>query len=210
MIWAVLLALTTGVPALGCYTGLTIIPTAETIEPGKYGIEMQFDGAFAQGNAHTHIFNTEFGLVPRLEVGVDFDLSQGTDSRVLLNAKYLLLAAGKNTPALALGICSVAHGLKSSPYFVATYDFGALRGHLGSTIMDGNNRWFIGADRALTDKLTLMADYTSGEENFSSFGFSYQFNDHFGVMAGALFPNAGNEETGFTIHFVFNQQFRKA
>jgi hypothetical protein len=204
MIWAVLLALTTGVPALGCYTGLTIIPTAETIEPGKYGVEMQFDGAFAQGKADTRIFNTQFGLVPRLEVGVDFDLSKESDLKVLLNAKYLLSAGGKNAPALALGICNVADQLKSSPYFVATHDFGALRGHLGSTIMDGNNRWFIGADRALADKLTLMADYTSGKGNFSSCGFSYQFDARFSVMAGALFPNAGNEETGFTIHFVFN------
>jgi len=190
-------------PCPACYSGLVVIPTADMVEPGKYAIEPQFDGSLAESSVDTRILNSQFGLSPCLEAGVDFDLSDDADPRVLGNFKYLAAAGSKRAPAIALGLCNAGSNIRSNPYVVATHELGSLRGQLGVTRIEGNSRWFAGLDRALTDRLTLMADYTSGEENLASVGFNYQFKDEFGVMAGVLFPNSGNEDAGFSLHLVF-------
>ncbi len=191
-------------PAPACYTGLGIIPIADTIKPGNYGVEMQFDGRLAGATADTSVLNFEFGLLPRFEAGIDFDMSRESDSRTLLNAKYLLLSDGKSCPALAIGVCNVGTHMESSPYAVASHDFGLLRAHLGSMRIDRSNRWFMGIDRAITSKFTFMADYTSGQDNFASVGGSYQLSQHFGIMAAVELPNDRSGNTAFTMHLVFN------
>jgi hypothetical protein len=206
----VLFSVLVELPAHPCYTGLVDIPTAEVIESGQCGLELQFDGAFARRRADTRIFNTEFGLNQRLEAGVDFDLSHDVQARTLLNAKYMLSTRGNHSPALAVGICNVGRNVKSTPYVVATQQFKVLRSHLGGVRIEGNHRWFIGADRAITDRLTLIADCTSGSENSSTAGASYQFNDRFGILAGVTFPNARDEDARFTVHFVFSGPYRRA
>lgn len=190
-------------PCPACYSGLIIIPTADMVEPGKYAIEPQLDGSLAESSIDTRILNSQFGLSPRLEAGVDFDLSDDADPRVLGNLKYLAAPGSKRAAAIALGVCNMGSHIRSNPYVVATHELGSLRGHFGVMRIEGNNRWFAGMDRAVTDRLTLMADYTSGEENLASVGFNYQFKDEFGVMAGVLFPNSGDEDAGFSLHLVF-------
>jgi hypothetical protein len=195
-------ALAGGMPAGACYSGLVLIPTADVVESGNFSLEAQFDGAFAHGHGDARILNTELGLTPRFEAGVDRDFTKDADTREFLNAKYVSLAPGKRHPAVAVGICNVGHNMKSNPYAVATTDFHAARGHFGVVSTDGNGRWFVGADSPVNKKLTLMADYTSGDENSSSIGFSYQISDRFGITSGVVFPNAGGD-TEFTVHFVF-------
>ena len=204
LVWIALLVMVTALPAPACYTGLGIIPTADTIKPGDYGVEMQFDGRLAGATADTRVLNTEFGLLPRFEAGVDFNISSESDSRILLNAKYLLLSDGKSCPALAIGVCNVGTRVKSSPYAVASHDFGVLRAHLGSMRIDASICWCAGIDRAITSRFTSMADYTSGRDNFASVGGSYQFSQHFGIMAAVGIPNDKNGNTDFTMHLVFN------
>ncbi|OFX13781.1 MAG: hypothetical protein A2Z18_06105 [Armatimonadetes bacterium RBG_16_58_9] len=194
----------TALPAPACYTGLGIIPTADTIKPGAYGVEMQFDGRLAGATAHTRLLNTQFGLLPRFEAGVDFDISGESDSRRLLNAKYLLLSDCNSCPSLAIGVCNVGTHIRSSPYAVASHDFGVLRAHLGSMRIDGRTCWCAGVDRAITSKFTLMVDYTSGQDNFASVGGSYQFSQHFGIMAAVELPNDKSGNTDFTTHLLFN------
>ena len=72
-----------------------------------------------------------------------------------------------------------------------------------SCALTGNTRWFAGVERAVTDRLALMADFTSGDNNLASIGINYQLKDDFALMAGVLFPNAGDEDTGFSLHLVF-------
>jgi len=201
------LLLATGIPCVACYSGLAVIPTADMVPAGEYGLEPQFDGSCEGGSVGTRILNTQFGITPRLDAGVDFDLSDDADPRVLGNFKYLAVNGGTRSPAVALGVCNLGSNIRSSPYVAATHGFGALRGHAGLMRIEGNNRWFIGADRNVTERLMLMADYVSGDENSSSVGFNYQFNDGFGILGGVLFPNADGEETGFTLHFVFTGSY---
>lgn len=206
MIGAVLIAVS-AIRADACYTGLTIIPTAEVLDHGEYGIEQQFDGAFPLRGADARILNIEFGIVPRWEAGLDFDLIEESETRVLLNAKYLVCPCGRHGPALAIGLCNAGSNVRSSPYLVASQDFGGPRAHLGVVRTDRVNRWFVGTDFAVNDRLTLMADFVSGPENSSSTGISYQFDDRFGILAGVMLPNARGQDAGFTLHLVLNGPF---
>lgn len=204
-----ILVLAASVPGVACYSGLTLIPTTDTVGAKQFGVEFQVDGSIPTPKADTYILNTEVGITDRIEAGVDFDLSTDADPRVLFNGKYVFLKRAGGTQALAIGVCGVGEHVKASPYLVGTQDFGFLRGHVGGIGVDGNTHWFVGADRAMTDHLTLMADYTSGDENFSSLGASYQFTDRLGILAGAQFPNAGGE-TLFTVHLCLTGPVTKS
>ncbi len=180
-------------PAAACYSGLTIIPTADTVARGEYAINLQVDGDLPTPSADTYIVNTQFGLTDRLEAGVDFDLTRDADPRTFFNAKYVMFGNIEQGRALAVGITGIARHLKSNPYAVATVDVQAARAHLGAMRIENKTRWFVGADRDLTDRVSLLADYTSGEENYSSVGVNYQFTDGVGLLAGVEFPNGGGE-----------------
>jgi hypothetical protein len=168
----------------------------------QYGIEFQMDGSVQESETDTNIVNTEYGFTDRIEAGVDFDMSVDADPRALLNTKYVFAKRVDERQAMAIGTCSVANNFKSNPYIVGMNDFGFARLHAGVMRIDGKNRWFAGTDRAINDRLTFMADYTYGDENFSSAGFNYQYSDAFGMLAGAQFPNEGGD-TLFTLHLVF-------
>lgn len=194
-------------PAFGCYSGLAIIPTAETVGAGQYGLELQMDGTNPGSDETVRILNTQVGIGERWEAGVDFDLSQEADSRALLNAKYIFAQDGRRGNSFAVGTYNVANRFKHSPYIVATHDHSSFRLHLGAMRIEGNNRWFTGVDFGMGERWTLMADYTSGDENYSSLGFNYQFNPGLGIMGGAMLPN-GDGNTLFTIHFCFGGSYR--
>ena len=196
-------------PAHATYSGLVLIPTADMVPVGEYAVELQFDGSLGACKADTELLNTQFGFSSRLEAGLDFDLSKGVDSRILTNAKYIISPGGENRPSLALGTFNLAPNFKHTPYVVATQDFKAMRGHLGIMRTDSKNRLFVGADCPINDKISLMADYTGGEENSSSVGINYQPSDRFGILSGVQFPNAGGD-TLFTVHFTLSGEFRNA
>ena len=208
MATAVLTGLAASVPCNGCYTGLALIPTADVVEPGTYSIEAQFDASFTGGDENTRFLDTEFGVTPRFEVGIDNDFSKTAETRILLNAKYVMITRHRHNPAVAVGICNVGRRLRSSPYVVATKDFAATRGHVGVISMDGVGCWFAGVDKAIGERRVLMADYISGTGNDWSIGVSRQFNDRFGITSGVVFPNAGGG-AGFTMHLVFGGSYRQ-
>lgn len=195
-------------PAWSCYSGLTVIPTTDVVGAGQYSLDLQTDGSLPVPRADFYLLNTEFGIGDRFEAGVDFDLSEDADPRVLFNAKYVLAQNADNTRVLAVGISSLADGVKSVPYVTGMADLRAFRLHLGMLHQEGMDRWFAGVDRELTDKLYACVDYTNGDENYSSVGVNYQFTESTGVFAGALFPNAGGD-TEFTLHLVFCGSYRK-
>jgi len=75
--------------------------------------------------------------------------------------------------------------------------------------IEDEDSWFIGADREIAPKLTLMADYTSGKSNFSSLGICYEFSENLGISAGILFPNSSREERGFTVSLAYAGAYKK-
>lgn len=194
-------------PVLGCYSGLIVIPTAETVGAGQYGLEAQMDGSSLGSGSTARILNTELGIGERWEAGVDFDLSKESDSRALLNCKCVFAQDQRYNTSFCVGTCNVARRFKQSPYLVATHDCSAFRVHLGEMHLEGNNCWFTGVDCGMGEHLTLMADYTSGDENCSSLGFNYQLNKDFGILGGVMFPN-GDGDTLFTLHFCLGGSYR--
>lgn len=205
---ALTLAATAAAPARAAHTGLLIIPTAETVGAQTYLIEPQFDGTFPARRAETRVLNIEFGIGRRFETGVDFDLSEDAPTRLLLNAKYLLAPGGGDAPALAVGVTNVGRDVKSAPYLVVTHDFEISRVHLGTAHIEGRDRWFVGVDRALGERLTVLADYTSGADNFSSVGASYRHSERLELVAGTQIPNADEGDPLFTLHVVLTGRYR--
>ena len=209
VISAVILLAICSFPAFGCYSGLMLIPTAETVGANQYGLDAQLDGVYPALKEDLRMLNTEFGIGERFEAGVDFDLSEDAPTRLLLNAKYLLSQDAKTRPALAVGFCNMGRHIRTIPYLVATHDFKILRGHLGIIRTEEDDSWFAGADREIAPKLTLMADYTSGKSNFSSLGIGYEFTENLSLSAGILFPNTSGDEQRFTFHLAYAGAYKK-
>ncbi|MHB9130117.1 MAG: hypothetical protein ACYDBB_03380 [Armatimonadota bacterium] len=203
------LLLTAWAPVRACYSGLVLIPTADMVGANNFSLDAQVDGSLPECEVDLKLLNTQFGFGDRFEAGVDFDLSDNADTRALFNAKYLLATYQGGKGALAVGTSNIGNHLTSLPYLVATQDLTALRGHAGVIRIDGRNRWFVGADRALNEQCTLMGDYTHGEENYSSLGLEYCPNDRWSVLAGVQFPNEGGA-TRFSMHLVFGGVYRQA
>lgn len=186
---------------LCCYSGLLVIPTASTVGDGQYSYEYQTDGVVEGIVADTRLINNQIGIGDRLELGVDIDLDRQCSSRVLGNGKYVAYRSRSGAFAAAVGAASVAHHWKAAPYVVATAETEFANLHFGTMGIEGSPRCILGLDRQF-GKLTFMCDHTSGRDGLSSAGFNYQFNDGFGVMAGALLPNGG-DDAGFALHLVW-------
>ncbi|MCL5104642.1 MAG: hypothetical protein M1133_11105 [Armatimonadetes bacterium] len=189
-------------PACACYSGLLIIPTTDTVTPGAFSVELQTDGTVPGRSVTTRLLNTQFGVSDRLEAGLDIDLSTEADQKLLPNFKYLVFGNNDGELSGAVGVCSIQPTVGNDPYVVIGRTWGACRLFSGALRANGTGRWFAGADYKLNRHLTLMADFTNGGENYSSFGFNYQFDKRFAIMAGAEFPNVSGD-TLFTIHFVY-------
>lgn len=205
---ALLVLLLSALPCFATYGGLVMIPTADVVGDGGYSIEWQIDGDLSELSTETRFLNTQFGIGDRFEAGIDFDFSSGADNDVLLNAKYVFGELGEGNVLLATGVHSVERDSKSVAYLVATGHYNGSRVHLGGHRRNGGNHWFAGIDRAISDRWTLMADYTSGREDYATAGFNYQFSERLGIMGGVLVPNEDGD-TLYTVHFVYGGNYKK-
>lgn len=194
--------------AMACYSGLVVIPTVDTVGARQFSIELQNDGRVPSVTADATLINTEIGLGERLEVGADFDLSHEAPTRVLFNAKYLAVKAPGGKRSAAVGIFNLGRHVEAAPYVVGAQSLGALRMHAGSMALQGRWRPFLGLDWPVTQRLTLMGDYTSGKENVSSVGLQCQVRDGVAVLSGIQFPNASGAAR-FTVHLVIGGSFGK-
>ena len=206
--FAIGLLMTLAIPSMAAYSGLTFIPTADTVGANQYSLLIYSDGSFRDPNADSRYFCTEIGIGDRFEAGVDFDISKGADKNASFNAKYALPVDRNKSLHLACGIYGTEVHTKSVPYIVATKVLKYGRLHLGDCVIEGKNRWFVGADKALGNKWTVLADYTNGDENYSSLSFNYQLSDNFGIMAGAEFPNTTGD-TLFIVAFSLNGSIKR-
>jgi hypothetical protein len=186
-------------------SGLIIIPTAEVLEPASYAVTAELDGNIAFSRTDKFVLATQTGIVPRLEGGVDFDLSRGSTTLLIFNAKYLLTPESDRNPALAAGFDSFGPNLNSGAYLVGSRTFHVTHAHLGILAREGGLFPFFGYDQELSSRLVLMADYTGGAENFLSVGGAFELSQDFSTIAGIMIPNAGGGGTEFTLHLIFSR-----
>lgn len=192
---------------MATYTGLIIIPTAETVAPDEYDIELESGGRLPERSINATIFNSEIGIGSRFETGVDYILKGDTPSRALFNAKYKAATWGCGRGAAAIGVHTVGHNLDSRQYVVASQGLECVNAHLGLIGKNGHEHWFVGLDKPIGKHWMLMADFTSGEESFSSVGAEYHLNDRLTLQAGMLFPN-GDEDALFLFNIILTGPYK--
>lgn len=207
IILLILLIATINLPSFACYSGLSTIPTADTVGKDQYSLEFDYGGIIAKFNPNTYLINSEIGIGDKFEIGLDFDASADVEHRYFMNGKYILGNFNKDSGAYGIGAFNIGKGLNPITYFTAYNDFEVLRLHGGYIHIDGDNTWFVGVDKELNDKWCLMADYTAGADNNSAIGASYSINDIICVTTNAYFPNAGGE-SDFLIMFSYSGYYR--
>lgn len=196
-------------PVLGSATGLIVIPTADTLPAGECVIEPGVNGPTDGSGENNYLLGTEFGIFDNLEAGVDYDFSRGVERRIVFNTKYVFGLSSRYDLQGGIGVDSISAGLRTKSYVVLTWrpseHFGA---HAGLFDLVEDCRWFCGVDYSPLARLTLMADYTSGVENLSSFGFFCQLTCRVGIQAGILIPNSGLDPT-YSLLISFSEKYAK-
>jgi len=191
------------VPASALFTGLVQIPTARVLDPNTYNVQFEFDGPLSETAVDTNLLETQFSLNPRLEAGIDLDMNGTSKSRFLGNLKYVICTAEQGRCALALGGFTLTSQLDDVPYVIATRDFGGFTLHVGGAELDEAHPWWLlGADSGISNKVVWMADYISGEGNYSSVGVQYNFSNRFNVQWAVLFPNSSGFGTRFSLQIT--------
>lgn len=171
---AVCLALGAGYAAVAYPGSVNLIPCCDFVGPGSVRIAYESDGIKQPfGKDYMEYLYTQFGIGERFECGVDFcDFGGITDKQY--NAKYLLSVDNGRMPSVALGAMNVGKLTKSSFYLVGCKDLSALRLHLGCQTSGGDTWVLIGADRAISKSLTLLADFQSGPGRCHTLGLYWQ------------------------------------
>ncbi len=184
--------------ALATPTGLNNIPTADLVAAGE--LVLQGFSEFGRGREPSWFAGLKCGPAAGWEVGID-DTSAGPASAggPVLQAKYRLALAGA---ALGLGAANISGDSDRNgdvyPYAVLSAGLGRINGHLGYSAQRENNAWFVGADGAVTPKLTLRADWTQvadRAESVSSLGFITALSRQWLLEGWASFPTAEEAKT---------------
>jgi hypothetical protein len=183
-------------PSRACHSGLHLIPTTDTVPAGEYAAEVELAGALDGSAAIGMNAAVEFGADHGdwlAEWGLDSAFAPGDKSTVALNAKGVLSTSGRSS--LAIGLSDLRAGTPVRFFAVSSRDLPGYRGHVGFLTSSGTVRWFLGADRALSDALTAMADTISGPENAASVALAWSLTSSSGMSLAVEFPNAGGDPT---------------
>ena len=189
-----------GSPAHAAYSGLTLIPTADSLAPGEVCLDYQIDGPYPVASGpDVALLNTQFGLGNRAEVGMDFHFTQDAPTGALFNGKLLLrpVEAGLG---LALGAFNAGEHLSPTSYAAATLDQDRLRLHAGAFRTADETQGLAGFDYALNDRLQLWAEHIAGDENASAVSLAYQFHPHWGISFAWQHPNHSPADDTYSLH----------
>jgi len=143
-------------------SSLNLIPTADVLPANEFTLQVEADG-------HRHPCDTggEYWLLSgfcigdRLEIGVDRSLPQDGGGEWFMDAKLQIVPESATSPAIAVGTLDLTRGgIESNWYLVATRDIGPLRTTAGYS-RDDEQRLLLGASWDVSERLTLMSDYSS-------------------------------------------------
>ncbi|MDO8585530.1 MAG: hypothetical protein Q7T82_00670 [Armatimonadota bacterium] len=199
-----LAVLAVGQAAFSYPTSVNVIPTADILDLGSTRLEYENDGypRIGKGDSISYGF-AQFGLTPRVEIGVDqWDISG--EPQNAFNGKLLLAEESKFTPALAAGVMDIAEGSRSSGYAVGMKSFGAFRLHLGYIDAEYSKGLMAGCDQELSEGTYLLADWLPGDENFLAFGLYKEFAKRWAATLTYGFPNqsGGDNLTAVNISYT--------
>jgi hypothetical protein len=187
-------------PVCAAFSGLTLIPTADVMDPGQVCVDYQVDGPFPVGSGpEAVLLNTQYGVGSRVEVGIDFDLSEGAPTGAVFNGKLALLPVETGL-GVAVGSFNAGEHLVPTTYGVATLDLGRLRCHLGVQDSPEETGVLSGLDVSVSEQLQLWAEHISGDEGASALSLSYQFGPRWGISLAWQDPNEAGADNSYSIH----------
>lgn len=160
-------------PSFRGYTGLVVIPTADTLDKGEYNL-----GAMVEdlGDVDFNDLFANYGPIDNMEVGINsVQAIGGGDRETLINAKYRLMRETEEHAAVAFGIADLADEIESTAYVVVSKSLARginmfdkevtnLRGHLGfgGGWLDG---LFLGASAFLGNRAMVSVEWDSRDTN---------------------------------------------
>lgn len=207
----VLTGMTFASPSFRGYTGLVVIPTADTLNQGEFNM-----GVMTEDTSHFHA-NDIFGnysSVNNLEVGFNSRLSDSSsddsdnERETLINAKYRFIPETETSAGVACGLIDLTNEIESTAYVVASKSLArglnifdsevtSLRGHIGigGGSLDG---LFLGLSAFAGNRVMFSFEWDSKNVNL---GFRFTPMKGFRIHA-ALFDTGGSDDLGLGASFT--------
>jgi hypothetical protein len=197
-----------GVSTWATFTGLTLIPTNDYTGANAW----QFGAQTQSTYFHTDQFVlTEFGIGDRFELGIDYYANTGhADDRAYFNCKYMVFKSDTHKFYVSGGLYNLTANGTSIPFAVATKDFGIFRLHAGAQYEGTTDRatnFLCGADKIFSNGIQIMADYTHGQQNFTTAGVGY-IGKHIICSGSVMWPNAGGSPV-YLLRFIVTGKWPK-
>ena len=202
-------------------SGLNQIPTTDLVPLKQVTVQLQNGNSEVRGDESVFhqpqlVPQSEFGLLPRMEAGIDVAPSNPPrDYRPILNLKWNPVQEDFRIPAIAVGATQL--GPDFSPnYFLAlskTINFEQIqyqkfRAHHRNIKLRGirvhtgmlrtSNAWraFVGTDIEVNDHFVMYADWISGTDNAVSLGGVLIINRQNSIQASLLRGNSEDRLSG--------------
>lgn len=188
-------------PSFRGYTGLVVVPTADSLDKGdwNFGLMTEDTGEFDVNDIFVNYSPAE-----NLEVGFNSQSQVNANAReTLFNAKYSVVRETAKTPAVAFGAIDMTKERESTVYVVASKSLGtsfavsdkevtSIRGHvgIGGGQFDGV---FAGLSGWVGNFASLSAEWDSRDFNF---GLNIYPTPRIAIHGGWFDP-AGNNNFGF-------------
>lgn len=195
-------------PSFRGYTGLVVVPTADTLDEGEFNLGLMTEG-IDDFDANDMFMN--YGPNDGLEIGFNsFQPLNGDDRETLLNAKYRLMPETEDRAGVAFGLIDATDEIQSTAYAVASKslarglsvfdnDVTNLRGHIGigGGRLDG---LFVGLSAFAGNRAMFSIEYDSKDTNIG-----FRFTPVRGVRLHAgWFDVGGGDDFGAGVSFSRN------
>lgn len=150
------------IACVACPSALNLVPTADVLPANEFTLQIEADGHGWPGDrGGEYWLLTGFGIRDRLEIGLDRSLPQDGGGEWFMDGKFQIVPESEASPAIAVGALDLTRGgMETDWYLVATKDIGALRATAGYS-KNGEQRLLLGASWDVSERLTLMSDYSS-------------------------------------------------
>lgn len=205
-VYSAIVALMLGAPVLGAPSGLNVMPTADVLDEGVVSLETESDGnARPWGDDCDRFALLQFGVGNGIELGVDRCLN---DPNTWVNFKWRVRNESAGSPAVALGTQAVTDNGRPQPYAVTTKSLGRMRVHAGIIDIDHELRWMFGLDRPLGSRVTLQADYISGDENSMTYGVAVSLSNSLSLTLGRTVGKSTETGNGHVFNLAWSTSLK--
>lgn len=201
-------SLVCALPSFRGYTGLMIIPTADSLNAGEWDVGLSSEDVSDDLN---NIYGN-YGLDNGLEVGINsHEPVDSDDQDIWFNGKYRFLCETNGKPAVAAGVIDLTDAQETTVYIVASKSFNTPLGTYEGEIINprihvgfGAGQFesiFFGLSTYFGNRVQVMGEWDS---EFWHAGARWRITPALTIQAGFL--EIGNG-TNFGMNLSFNRFF---